>query len=95
MATHCQTVTRGGGSERQNLGVVNFFGDKKGGSQLQTKNMIGTVDYKLLYSLYFLLNTWYSLYRKLCRRLWITFVDTFVLIMLDLGWGGGGGGGGL
>ena len=48
-----QTVTRGGGSERQNLGVVIFFGDKKGGSQLQTKNMIGTVDSKL-YSLYFI-----------------------------------------
>ena len=32
-----------------------------------------------------LLHTWRSLYRKLFRRLWVTFVDNFVLRMFDFG----------
>ena len=66
------------------------FGAKKGGSQLQSKNIIGTLAYKLcLYSLCFI-RYMASLYRKLCRGgrgPWVTFVDSFVLIMYDLeGW---------
>ena len=34
-----------------------------------------------------LLDAWHSLYRKLFTRLWLTFVDNFVLKMLDLGGG--------
>ena len=61
------------------------FGEKKGGGQLQTKNIIGALAYNsCLYSPY-LLDTWHSLYRKPFRRLWMTFVDHFVLRMFDLG----------
>ena len=31
MATDCQTAAQSGGSERQNLGAVNYFEGKKGG----------------------------------------------------------------
>ena len=31
----------------------------------------------------FVIDTWHSLHRKLFRRLWITFVDNFVLRMFD------------
>ena len=43
MATHCQTAAQRESCERQNIGAVNSFGGKKGGSQLQTKNQIGVV----------------------------------------------------
>ena len=55
IGTHCQTDTRSGSGERQNLGAVNSFWGKKGGGQLQTKNIIGSLAYNLcLYSLYFI-----------------------------------------
>ena len=69
------------------------MGPKKGGSQLQTKNVIIALAYNpfnggserqlIIYVCIpsILLNTWHSLYRKLFRRLWITFVDIFVLIL--------------
>ena len=62
------------------------FGGKKGGAvKLQTKNIIGALAYNLcLYSLYFIRYMAF-LYRKLLGRLWITFVDNFVLRMFDFG----------
>ena len=63
------------------------FGAKKGGGgQLQTKNIIGALAHNsCLYSLYFIRYTWHSLYRKLFRRLWIIFVDIFILRLFDFG----------
>ena len=50
MGTHCQTAARSG--ECQNLGA---FGAKKGGSQLQAKNIRGALAHNsCLYSLYFI-----------------------------------------
>ena len=67
-------------------GQSTSFGAKKGGGQLQSKDIIGALAYNLcLYSLFFLLDTWHSLYRKLFRRLWVTFVDNFVMGMFDFG----------
>ena len=66
MATQCQTDTRSGGGELQNLGAVNSFEGKKGGGQLQTESPIRVVTCKMhLLSLYY---TQYSLYRKLQKR---------------------------
>ena len=64
MGTHCQMAVRSGSIERQYLGGgFNSFWAKKGGSQLQTKNIIGAVAYKLcLYSPPVFLNAWHSLY---------------------------------
>ena len=56
MATHCQTATRSGSIELENIGVVNSFVGKKkgGGGQLQTNNQIGVVTCTMcLFSLYF------------------------------------------
>ena len=54
--THFQTAPGSGSGERQNLGAVNLklLGQKKGGGQLKTKNIIiGAEAYMLcLYSLY-------------------------------------------
>ena len=62
------------------------LGPKKGGGQLQAKNIIGALAYTLcLNSLFYLLDTWYSLYRKPFRRLCISFVDNLVLTMFDFG----------
>ena len=32
MATHCQTTTRSGSGERQNIGAINCFEGQKGGA---------------------------------------------------------------
>ena len=42
----CQTPVQRGSDERQNLGKVNSFWDRKGGSQLYIKNIIGEVNDK-------------------------------------------------
>ena len=56
MATHCQMAAWSGSGERQNIGAVNSFESKKGGSQLQTKRHIGIVACKMcLFSLYFVI----------------------------------------
>ena len=66
MTTHCQTAARSGGGEQQNVGAVNPFEGKKGGGQLQTESLIRVVTCKMcLFSLYFVICTWYSLYGKL------------------------------
>ena len=57
----------------QNLWAGNSFW-----GMLQTKNIIGAVVYTLImfvFPLFIKKNIWHSLYKKLCRRLWITFVD--------------------
>ena len=52
---YCQTDARSRSGEREDLGAVNSFWGKKGGGQLQTKNIIGSLAYNLcLYSLYFI-----------------------------------------
>ena len=55
MATRCQTAVWIGSGERQNIGAVNSFQDKKGGGrQLQTTNQIRVVTCKMcLFVLYF------------------------------------------
>ena len=79
MATHCQTATQSGSSERQNSGAVNSFWGKKGGA----------VNSNYEHSLYFI--RYMAFFnRQLFRRLWVTFVDNFVMRMFDLGGGGGG-----
>ena len=64
---------------------------KNGGGQLQTKKIYGAVSYEL----YVCIHLCHSVYRKLLKRMLITFVDNFVLKMFDPSsffWGGGGGG---
>ena len=59
MASHRQKATQSGNSECRNLWPVNSFeGTKKGGGQLQTKNIMRVITCKMvLSSLYILLNT--------------------------------------
>ena len=47
MDTHCQTEAQSRSGKRQTLRAVNFFRVKKGGVQLQTKNILGAVAYRL------------------------------------------------
>ena len=49
MATHCQIAARSRSGERQNIGAVNSFEGRKGGSQLQTKNQISVVNCKMCF----------------------------------------------
>ena len=85
MGTHCQLAERRRSGEHQNLEAVNYFWPKKQawGGQLQTKDMFGTVAYNVLFVftvyIYSMKCMAFLVYRKLCRRLWITFVDTFFI----------------
>ena len=66
----------GGGGQLQ-------LGQKMRGGQLQTKNIIAAGAQQFVFPLFH--ETCHSLYRKMCRRLWITFMDYFVLRMFDFG----------
>ena len=47
MGTLCKLAMRSGSGDGKNLGMVNSFLGKKGGSQLRKKHIIGAVAYML------------------------------------------------
>ena len=84
MATQCQTALRSGSGEDQNIGVVNSLEGKKGGSQLQNKNLIWVVSYKMcLLSLYFVNYMIFIPRNALYGKIGVTSVHNFALRKFD------------